>query len=36
MKVNFDSGKNIIFDCGLALQEDFSLLAGISENDIKY
>jgi hypothetical protein len=36
LKIKFDFGKNITFDCGLALQEDFSLLAGISKNEIKY
>ena len=36
LKVKFDFGKNISFDCGLAIQEDFSSLAGIPENEIKY
>ncbi|MDR1231629.1 MAG: hypothetical protein LBK61_09540, partial [Spirochaetaceae bacterium] len=36
LRVKFDFGKNIAFDCGLALQEDFSLLAGISEHEIIY
>jgi catechol 2,3-dioxygenase-like lactoylglutathione lyase family enzyme len=36
LKVKFDFGKNIAFDCGLALQDDFSILAGISKNEIKY
>jgi catechol 2,3-dioxygenase-like lactoylglutathione lyase family enzyme len=36
LRVKFYFGENITFDCGLALQENFSLLAGISENEIKY
>ena len=36
LKVKFDYGINITFDCGLAIQEKFSELSGIPENDIKY
>jgi catechol 2,3-dioxygenase-like lactoylglutathione lyase family enzyme len=36
LKVTFDFGKNITYDCGFSIQEDFSKLSGIPENDIKY
>ena len=36
LKIKFDFGKNIAFDCGLYLQEDFSKYLDISENEIKY
>ena len=36
LKVKFDFGENIAFDCGLFLQEDFSEYLGIPENEIKY
>jgi catechol 2,3-dioxygenase-like lactoylglutathione lyase family enzyme len=36
LKVEYDFGKTIVFDCGLSLNEDFFVLAGISENEIKY
>jgi catechol 2,3-dioxygenase-like lactoylglutathione lyase family enzyme len=36
LKVQFDFGANITFDCGLALQQDFGKLAGIPEDTIKY
>jgi len=36
LKVKYDFGTNIAFNCGLSLQEDFSKLTGISENEIKY
>ena len=36
LKVKFDFGENIFFDCGLSLQENFSGLSGISENSIIY
>ena len=36
LKVKFDFGKNIAFEGGLALQENFAELMGISEDDIKH
>ena len=30
-----DFGRNIVFDCGLSLQQDFDWLTGISKNDMK-
>lgn len=35
LKVQFDFGLNVAFDCGLALQEDFGWLTGIKKTDIK-
>ena len=34
LKVATDYGKNIVFDCGLSLQQDFDLMTGISKEDI--
>ena len=36
LKVKFDFGENIGFDCGLSLQVNFSGLMGIPEKEIKY
>jgi len=35
LKVIDDFGRNIVFDCGLAFQQDFDWLTGISKNDMK-
>jgi len=35
MTVAFDFGRNIAFDCGLSLQEDFDWLTGIPKSEIK-
>ena len=36
LKVVDDYGRNITFDCGLSLQEDFDWLTGINKEDIKF
>jgi hypothetical protein len=35
LKVTEDYGRNIVFDCGLSLQEDFDWLTGIPKSEIK-
>ena len=35
LKVDADFGINVGFDCGLALQQDFSWLTGIPSEEIK-
>lgn len=30
-----DFGRNIVFDCGLSLQQDFDWLVGISKEEMK-
>jgi catechol 2,3-dioxygenase-like lactoylglutathione lyase family enzyme len=36
LKVRFDFGINIGFDCGLSLQQDFDWLVGLNKEEIKY
>lgn len=36
LKVEFDFGANIGFSCGLALQQNFAGLVGVSPNTVKY
>ena len=35
LSIESDYGRNIVFDCGLSLQEDFDWLTGIHPEDIK-